>query len=278
MVLTDVQGNILSMHVAGNGTEGFTVVPPYYIKEEISSLMLRGNECNLALDNKIIPGFSGARLRYDEGQVDKKYPVAKTNLVPSPLHIDYCEDMARIVEELRVDIKGPPIIDRPIAKLKELAMKTFSHQGVISDSEHDMLYKYMMEIIPEFQEISWDQVAFGDEEIPPLNKKSSNGYGMKSSKLDYIDYQNRVILPELMSRLNAFKDKSDSEEDIMLDTLCVETFKDELRASEKRDTPRTFRVIPLVHIMWTKKLFGNLIKYYKDNIHNTGICVGFNPY
>jgi len=30
--------------------------------------------------------------------------------------------------------------------------------------------------------------------------------------------------------------------------------------------------------MWTKKLFGNLIKYYKDNIHTTGICVGFNPY
>jgi len=278
MVLVDVQGSILSMHVAGNGKEGFTVMPPPCLKEVIRELMLSGFEGKLQVDTKIIDNFSGARLRYEDGEIERKYPIAKTSLVPTPLHRDYCEEMDGIMKDLGIASKGPPIIDRPIAKLKELAMKTFAHQGVIDDEEHNMLHKYMSELIPEFDEISWDLVAFGGEGIPPLNKKSSNGYGFKSNKQDYLDYKNRTIDEELSNKLRDFQRKAENGEDVLEDTLCIETFKDELRVADKRETPRTFRVIPLTHIMWTKKIFGALIKYYKDNIHKTGICVGFNPY
>lgn len=278
MVLVDVQGSILSMHVAGSGKQGFTVVPPPCIKEAIRELMLSGFESKLQVDDKIIDNFSGARLRYEEGEIDRKYPIAKTSLVPTPLHKDYCEDMDVLMRDLGIAAKGPPIIERPIAKLKELAMKTFSHQGVINDAEHEMLHKYMSELIPEFDEISWDTVAFGGIGIPPLNKKSSNGYGLKCAKEDYLNYETRVIDDELFQKLFEFQRKAEDGEDVLEDTLCIETFKDELRVAEKREIPRTFRVIPLTHIMWTKKIFGALIRYYKDNIHKTGICVGFNPY
>lgn len=278
MVLVDVQGNILSMHVAGSGKQGFTVVPPPCIKDIIRDLMLAGFESKLQVDNKIIDNFSGARLRYETGEIDRKYPIAKTSLVPTPLHRDYCPDVDLLMKDLEITPKGPPIVDKPIEKLKELAMKTFAHQGIISDDEHDMLHKYMSNLIPEFEEISWDEVAFGGYGIPPLNKKSSNGYGFKNLKEEYLNYETREIKPILLERLDKFRCKAERGEDVLEDTLCIETFKDELRVEEKRETPRTFRVIPLTHIMWTKKIFGALIRYYKANVHNTGICVGFNPY
>ena len=36
--------------------------------------------------------------------------------------------------------------------------------------------------------------------------------------------------------------------------------------------------MPLGHIWWTKKIFGKLLKHFAQNRHETGVCVGFNPF
>jgi len=101
---------------------------------------------------------------------------------------------------------------------------------------------------------------------------------MAKNKDYYFDYVNRVIKPEGWDMINDFKYKCINGTLKFSDVLGVESLKDELRSVKKNNEPRTFRVMPLPHIVWAKKIFGELIVKFKQTMHETGICVGFNPY
>jgi len=277
-VLMSVTGNIEAMHVAGTAGCGFMIAPPKSMRKEIRELMWDTTECEFELDDKIIPNFSGVRLRYDKGAIDKKYPVGKTNYQPTKFHKDFNEDMYELCEAERIDEKGPPIIDKPIAKLEEMSMKTFMHQGDVKEEELSYIKKYLNEVIPEFSEISMEEAVFGCDDVAKLNKDSSNGYGCLKNKDDYFDFDNKVIKEIGMQVLNDFQVKCETDTVQIKDVICVEVFKDELRMKAKRTTPRTFRVMPMPHIVWMKKIFADMVRKLRKGMHEHGMCIGFNPY
>lgn len=276
--LVDSRGSIIGVHVAGCEDKGFMVRPEGYVKKEIRRLMLDTPESKFDLSNKVIPGFSGVRLHYDSGEIVKKYPVAKTNYVPTQLNLDYNETTRRIVQELGIAPKGPPIIEHPIKTLEEQGKKTFLQQGTITLEERKFLFDFYDRLVVEYSPVNTDEeVAFGNEVLGPLNSKSSNGYEV-DDKSEFFDFQTRCILPKGKEYLQRYKENFLDDNFDIRNVLCVETFKDEIRLEEKRETPRTFRVMPLGHIFYCKKFMGNLIKHFKDNRLSTGIGVGINPY
>lgn len=276
--LVDSAGVVVGMHVAGDDKNGFCVQPNKVISREINAILSHSNECEFEIDTKITPGISGVRLRYDQGEINKKYPIAKTSLAPTIFHTDYNSDVKEIMREMDLRHKSPPIVDNSIKAVETAVLKTFSHQGDITSEEDAFIESALSLMIPTFKEISWDEVAFGNEDLPPINKKSSNGYGMDASKEDYINFKEKFVYDKTLNMLESFKDECKNGSVKISSMLGVESIKDELRLPEKVRDPRTFRVVPLTHMMWSKKILGEVAVHIKKNMHDTGICSGFNPY
>jgi hypothetical protein len=281
--MADTTGTIIGFHIAGNGDLGFMMEPPMFVKEKIREIMLSGIEAEFEIDGKIIKGLSGVRLRYFDGAIKKVYPIVKTNFVKSPLHRDFNPVTNKILDEIAyiegdIQSKGPPIITQPIAKLQETALKTFKHQGTVLDSELLFISDYLNTIMVPFSDISDHETAFGNEYLPHLNKDAGNGYGLEKDRTFYFDYENKVITEQGKEYLNNYKNKIMTDTMTITDNLCVETFKDELRLETKRESPRTFRIMPMGHIFYGKKIFGQLMKHFKLTKHETGLGIGFNPY
>nr|QKK82972.1 hypothetical protein 1 [Ginkgo biloba picorna-like virus] len=277
-MLTNVNGDIEAIHVAGSAGCGFMVSPSRAIKSEIRELMLDVGECEFDLDDKVIPNFSGARMRYEKGEIEKKYPVGKTNFAPTKFHKDYNQDVAQVCKIYDINNKGPPIIGHPIKVLEDMSMKTFMHQGKILEDEINFIVAYLDTLIPDFNDITLEEAVFGCDDVNKLNKDSSNGYGCLKNKEDYFDFDNKVIKEIGYSVLDTFKHKCESDTLSIKDVLCTEVFKDELRMSEKRTSPRTFRVMPMPHIVWMKRIFADLVRKLRVGMHEHGMCIGFNPY
>lgn len=276
--LVDSAGVIIGMHVAGDEKEGFCTQPNELVGKEINEILSNSSECEFELDTKITPNISGVRLRYNPGEINKKYPIAKTSLAPTVFHSDYNEDVNSIMKELDLRQKSPPIVANPIKAVEESVLKTFSHQGDITIEEDDYIEKILDLLIPEFDEISWNEVAFGNDHLPPVNRKSSNGYGMDANKDDYINFSEKIIYDRTLDMLEEFKNQCNDGTVKISSMLGVESIKDELRLPEKVRDPRTFRVVPLTHMMWSKKILGKVAIHIRQNMHSTGICSGFNPY
>lgn len=289
IVLADHEGNVEAFHVAGSSTAGYMVKPDMITASAIRNIML-DVEGKFDLDVRIKDKFSGARLRYEKGDIQKRYPIVKTELVVSAFHdsfltgtasklMDHLRDSASAVEsEVRFEYKGPPIIEHPIAKLEECAMKTFNTQGNITEGEERFIEQYLHTLCVDFNDLSDDEAAFGNGELSALNKDSSNGYGLLSDKREYINFEEKAFTSAGRKYLDDYLIDMSSDSPTLDNYLCVESFKDELRSEHKREKPRTFRVMPLGHIFYTKKLLGNLVSYVMKNMHDTGICIGFNPY
>ncbi|APG77358.1 hypothetical protein 1 [Shahe heteroptera virus 4] len=293
-VLAAPGAGIIGFHVAGNSSLGFCVQPPNFVMNEVRELMLDAPcATNFELDTTIVPDFSGVRVRY-EGAIEQKRPMSKTTLTPSLLHMKVCDEMRELITYVEytptdytltpleeIDIKGPPIFDSrgtPAKTLKALSKKTFMHQGRVTPSEIEFMKQYIRAIMVNFDDLDDREVAFGGDYVPALNKDSSNGYHCLRGKDKYFDFENKEIkdtMKELAERVrvNALKGNYDYN-----DFMCNETFKDELRKSTKVGDPRTFRVMPLGHMWWTKKIFGKLLKHFKEHRMETGISVGYNPY
>lgn len=287
----NASGDIVAVHVAGDGDKGFCVIPSRNIAEMIRKEMSYIKNLSLQIDTTIKPNFSGARLVYPAGDVTTTYPTGTTKIVPSILHIDNNIAMQELVNELNssefddctytaIDRRGPPLIKDPVKIIKETSLKSFKNQGGVSDKELMFIKNCIKSLMPvNFSDLTDEQVAFGDKDFSALNKDSSNGYGHIPGKESYIDYENKIILPSLDKELCEFRNRITTRQWDYKDYLTKECFKvDELRNEQKRETPRTIRVMPVTHIWYTKKIFGNLAQYFKDHKHETGIGLGFNPF
>lgn len=294
-VLANTEGGIVGFHVAGSNNLGFCVVPSDAIGEEIRELLLKANHAEFELDDRIIPDFSGVRIRYAESdKPDVQYISGKTDLVQTGFHVDYNEDMRNLIEDIivdptlnptrepKIDVKVPPnyaSAGNPTRTLKKMAAKTFRRQGTVTAKEMSFLKDYLRTLMVRFDDLSDEETAFGGDYVKPLNKDSSNGYGCLKGKNQYFDFEQKIIRDEAKRLFADFKDCAlEKNYSDYSKYMCRETFKDELRMPEKADKPRTFRVMPLGHIWWTKKIFGKLVKHFKSTKHETGIGVGFNPY
>lgn len=285
---------IIGFHVAGNATMGFCVQPPCDIMNEIRDLMMQTPHAqDFSIDTRIIENFSGVRLRY-EGKVDQIRTLGATSLVPSPLHVSICPQMQELIADIeseapkytptpveKVDVKSPPNFNSrgtPAQTLKYLSRKAFMRQGRVTNKEMEFMKEYLRSIMIRFSDLDDEEVAFGGDFVPALNKDSSNGYGCLKKKEDYFDFENKIIKQEAYDLINRVSNNAKNNVYDYDDFMCRETFKDELRKSTKVDEPRTFRVMPLGHIWWTKKIFGQLLAHFKNTRMETGISVGYNPY
>jgi hypothetical protein len=292
--LVSADNGIVAFHIAGDGDVGFSVAPQGYTREDIRQVMLQGEEVNYDFDDKIYPGISGARLRYPAGSVKSSHPMSETSFVKSVFHTDVNSKMEKLVTVLessgqlytsvdveKIDSKAPPNFKSkgaPKKLLHDISMKTFKHQGFIAEKELGFMAECIRSMIPTFNDLSDEVCAFGGNGYPAINKDSSNGYGCLKGKEAYFDFEKKVIKDEAVELFEEFASKARREDYDINMFLSVECFKDELRKSTKVDEPRTFRVMPLPHIWWTKKLCGELIPHFKKNMHKYGCCVGFNPY
>jgi hypothetical protein len=293
-VLAAPGAGILGFHVAGSTSLGFCVQPPQMVMEEIKELMITAPcATDFELDDKILDNFSGVRVRY-ERPVEQTRANGNTSFEPSILHVSVCEDMAKLITEVenskeefttvpvdKIDVKGPPNFraeGTPAKTLKHLSQKTFMPQGRITQDEVDFMKEYLRTIMVPFNDLTDAETAFGGDYVSALNKDSSNGYGCMRNKTDYFDFDEKIIKKEMYDLINDIKCDAENNVYNYDKFMCRETFKDELRKSNKRNTPRTFRVMPLGHIWWTKKIFGQLLKHFKETRMVTGISIGFNPY
>ena len=287
-VLASEAGGIVAFHVAGDGEEGFMVKPHGKTRTLIRECMLnRAEGCEFDVDDEIIPGFSGVRLRYDEGQIKTTQVNTETNLEKTAFHTDYNKDMEDMIEGFKksgmsVYRKVPPNFHAAGPQktlLEKISKKTFSHQGDVTQAELDFIREYMRTLIPTFTHVSDEIAAFGNEFIGPLNKDSSNGYGWDKDKTTYFDFENKRITEEGEDMIASLENMVTQDLTYLPQYfMCRETFKDELRKETKADEPRTFRVMPLPHIFWTKKICAELIPHFKANLHKTGCGIGMNPY
>jgi hypothetical protein len=292
VLVTDENG-IYAFHVAGCDYGGFMVVPSRDVAEDIRNIMLQGYECKYEISDKIIPEFSGVRLEYEKNDIKCQQINNETDLDKSMLHADFCPGMRSIIEQVeagelttvpveKIDKKQPPNFRALGAQkklLESISKKTFMHQGMVTFAEVEFIKKCIDSMMIDFDDVELDvEVAFGNEYLQPLNKDSSNGYGCLPHKQDYFDFDSKTIKEEGRRVLDKFLLKAENEEYDAEVFLCRESFKDELRKSTKVNEPRTFRVLPMPHIFYTKKLFGKLLKWFSENMHEFGCSVGLNPY
>jgi hypothetical protein len=298
-ILVTPSAGAIAFHVAGASNVGFCIQPPKQTFEDIVKVMHDTQGSNFVLRPDIQPGISGVRIQYD-GRVDQVLPTSETSITKSVFHTDFNNDVLDLIKEVetsdriegnpatlttapkdKIEAKAPPNFHSqgtPRKTLLAMAKKTFKHQGVITDDELEFMRQYLRSVMVEFNDVPDEEVAFGNEHLPPFSKTSSNGVGCTPLKSDYFDFENKKIKPAMYELIEKVRKDAESKSyDPSLFT-SRESFKDELRKLSKVDAPRTVRVMPLGHTFWCKKIFGNLLKHFKLNRMKTGISVGYNPY
>jgi hypothetical protein len=297
-VVIDSSANLRAFHVAGDGEIGIAVQPGEAVVE-IMRKILEKNSSVFVGDRDaetILPGLSGSRVRYQDGTIQSKTIIGKSNLVSTIFNEKIDSDLTMLKEkvvddyEMRLSTvpresfreKHPATYYKygsPPKTMKELSKKTFKHQGEVTDAEVRFVQKCVNSLLCDFSELTWEETAFGAPGIPSIDKNTSNGYGCLPEKTDYLDYENKRLLPVAAAALEELR--AMANEEIPFDfrkVLSVESFKDELRVEGKIDSPRTFRIMPLPHIMWSKRIFGSLTKHMIKNRLKTGVGIGLNPY
>lgn len=284
-------GHIIAIHAAGDGKQGFCVIPSANIADMIRQDMFACHPLDVNIDTTPKENFSGVRLVYNSGDIEKPFVSGKTKNVPSIFHVNNNEKMRNLVEVIKtldeplvvptqIDERGPPIIPNPSKTLKDLSKKSFANQGAVTFEELKFIKDCIRELMPKekYYDLTVDECAFGAEDIAPLNKDTSNGYG-HPNKNEYFDFENKTLTPKFIKECQEFEQRVREDKLIYKDFLTKEVFKvDELRNQDKRDKPRTIRVMPITNIWYTKRIFGNLARYLKKHRAENGIGYGFNPY
>ena len=110
VIATDNDG-IIGFHVAGNGSVGFCVEPSEDIRKEIREFMMSGPNEGYDLRDEIVPGCSGARVKYhDMSDIDQVKALGETSLEKSIFHEDFNSNTLRLKSILeRTDDRVSPV-------------------------------------------------------------------------------------------------------------------------------------------------------------------------
>jgi hypothetical protein len=275
------EGGIVGMHVAGTTDAGFSVLFPKQYLSELQKLMLEGRDAPMTISEDTYEDFSGIRYRYEKGEITPTSPIRDTSLVKTPLHASINVEVRELMDIHKCRSKQPPnfsSMGTPNKTMSHLAKKSFKPLGKIDEKELNYAKKVISMYIPDFEEISLTDTIFGNEELRGLKMDTSNGYGWDLSKTELFDKSTKTISKEFSDRYNKFLSDSETGNVSIQDVISRESFKDELRLEHKIDKPRTFRVMPLNHIVATKQLLAKVFVHIRKHFDENGIAIGLNPY
>jgi len=262
-------GCILGIHVAGEAASGRGVALRWskQMIEKLRNIITErvGIKLNIDYANKVIEDSGCMKLDVKTFLSTPK----KTKLEPTPLYGVF--PISRRPANLSSD--GPHTI------------KTETNQArlQVSNIDEDELAfakKCVDSLVEKFDPITEKEIVLGNDYLSPMNKKSSNGVSEFKNKEECFDYENGQFTPKFKEFYDKFiqilKDPEVSVDYKLL--LWHDTLKDELRAEDKVNKPRAFRISP-VHIqVLTKQLFGDfVVKQVKQRDYN-GVMIGINPF
>jgi hypothetical protein len=276
----------LGHHIAGDNItkEGVIKLWTKATRDKIRSIM-SGKGGKYEPMFKELKDFSG--MRFLQTDLVSSRTMNKSGFKPTSMNtIRECEEMDEILDKMEElpfvvprQLKAPANLNAFGNKtLKEMSKKSYRPIPMIAKEEIDFAKECLASQFVPFKKVSEYDAAFGTQELTEMNRKSVNGYGYGKDKKTYIDYENKIISPELLDRLRSFKDRALRDDLRVEDILCVEALKDELRPIEKVNKPRSFRILPLHHTFLTKQYVAELFLHIKRNMWTNGIAIGMNPY
>lgn len=277
-LVSDSQG-VVGFHVAGNGTDGFAVLMSASQREEIRDVMLQGVESKFDLHPSVKSNFSGARMRYVDGQVEVNHAKHETNLTKTQLHAEVNDKVDELMNRYRVEPKYPPNFNKYGSTrntLNTISVKAFEPMGNVDAKELEYAKKVLDSFIIPFKDITLEESIFGNEELNSIKLDTANGYGWKEKKTDLFDKQTKTISDKFLTVYNDFLEQCEVGDVDFKNYIARDTFKDELRPLGK--DPRVFRVLPVQHMIAMKQCLGNLMIHIRNNVKVNGIAIGMNPY
>jgi len=272
-LLVDAEFGLCGIHVAGTSSNGFAFALPKRVLRELKTLLSFRESQHFEIKLNEDPNYSGLKLF--NNVFDSKRPLQKTTLNKSELH----ESLT--AEALAVGEKVPPnFLSFGSKTLSEIAKKSLKPIPYISNDAIEFGKKCIRQFFVEFADLSDKEVVKGikEEELASLNKLSVNGFGYNKDKTLYIDFEEGAITPLFKEKIDSFILNCKRDQTTVEELLFYESFKDELRTTEKKDKPRSFRVAPLHHTFLVKKYIGKLFTHCKKNMWNNQIAIGMNPY
>jgi hypothetical protein len=276
----------LGHHIAGNTDtkEGVIKLWSRKTRDKIRNIFA-GKEGSYDPVFKELKSFSGMRFLQTDLVSSRTMnksgfrPTAMNKIREDPVMDIVLDDLEKLPFVVPRQLKAPANLDAFGRKtLKEMAKKSYKPIPMIEQSEVEFAKECLSSQFKKFKKVSYADAAFGTEELTEMNKKSVNGYGYDKKKSTYIDYENKIISPEFIQRVESFKERALTGDLLVEDILCVEALKDELRPMEKVNKPRSYRILPLHHTFLTKQYVAELFLHIKRNMWTNGIAIGMNPY
>jgi hypothetical protein len=163
--------------------------------------------------------------------------------------------------------------------VKDIAKKSFSHTKYVPSKMLDFGKEWLKDELSNFKprKLTQKEVVLGTPLLAGLNKHSSNGFGNRKAKTDYIDFEKGEFTPLLNSQLSEIEGSVIDGSPIWSYFYWVEALKDELRNVEKDGVPRSFRVGTVQHQVLMKTYFGSLVEHLLSRREQNYIMVGCNP-
>jgi len=261
-------GSIQGMHVAGNEAQGIGMAIKW--SEQVLCKLTDLFEA----DCEIIPFEISPKIMKDSSiiKVNESLNVSvgsKTNFATTPLYNLF--PVTRFPADLTKYGK---------CTVKDIAKKSFGHTVAVPWNELEFGKKVARNILSgaQYRILKESEIVAGNSLLAGLNKQSSNGYGCKPNKTDYIDFDNGLFLPSFSKELEDFERGLRDGNVDWKKLVWTEALKDELRNVEKEGVPRSFRVGTIHHQVLMKKYFGWLVEHIMVNRQYNYIMVGMNPF
>jgi len=263
-VVCDPEKGMIGMHVAGLGSTGAASLWSLSTIKQMRRILKQDNKyiLNEELSEFGKPDVSGVKIA---SSMIASVP-NKSKLVPTSAHGIF--PISRAPANLSAFGRDT---------VKKMALKSLQEVSYMPSVELNFGESFLRTIIEPFEPIPMNVVIGGDSELASLNKKSSNGYNMQKGKEVYVDYSSNTLTPLGQLEYDRVWNSIVAGQVEAKDIVWVECLKDELRATEKVDKPRTFRCSTVIIQLITKRLFGNLVRNIMNAKWRNGIMVGINP-
>lgn len=266
-LIVDPDVGIVGMHLTGNGVAGAARVFSQSILDKLRVILEKDAnifECEPAV-------YHGGIRSNLSGQYFKTpyhhSPQSKTHLKPS--------EFAGLQQPTKYPANLQAFGPQTVSVRAERFQKP---QKELPQEELDFTKKVFEVLVDKFTPISEAEVIKGNKDLPPLNKKSVNGYFFPKNKEEYVDYDTGQMRPEFKETMEDFRRRILSGDVKIEDVMMYEALKDELRVEGKVDKPRTFTIDNLLSQFEMKRLMGGFFQQIvKDKWFNQ-IMIGMNPY
>jgi hypothetical protein len=264
--IVSTQGSLLGFHVAGEASldVGVTIVWSKDTQSSVRGILESDNAFYMPFDDKK-PREPSSCVVFDV-EMDVNVNVNNT-IVESPLY----GVLPVTREPANLKLFGRHTV-------KDVAKKSFTPTMSIPMEELEFMEEVLLDLIPEYGEISEEEVVKGNSYLAPLNKDSSNGYKNEKEKSYFVDFESGKLTQEAKKDLEQFEARILRGEYVFEDWVWTECLKVELRNVEKKRVPRSFRISRIQLQLLCKFLTGDLVGKIMSRRHDNDIMIGVNPY